>query len=150
MVAMSLDIEGTLSDKVMRHHVASEANVPRDALDRVLDALTPHVAAALREQYAAGLIVEADALRAEVAHWKDHADDAGRGFAQVCRDYARVSARNVRLAEGMQSLADEWNLTEFPDERTAMIMRADLWRRIESLHDRITPPTTADTERAES
>ena len=45
-------------------------------------------------------------LRAEVKHWKAHAEEAGEGFARVCKDYARVSARNVRLVEGIKSLAD--------------------------------------------
>lgn len=41
-------------------------------------------------------------VAAEVAHWKSHAEEAGLGFAQVCRDYARVSARNVELAERLE------------------------------------------------
>lgn len=43
---------------------------------------------------------------AEVKHWKDHAEEAGAGFAQVCRDYARVSARNVALIDSITALAD--------------------------------------------
>jgi hypothetical protein len=50
-----LGIEGVLADKILRHHVASEANVPRDVLDRVLDALTPHVAAAVLAEVRAWL-----------------------------------------------------------------------------------------------
>lgn len=40
----------------------------------------------------------------DVEHWKSHAEEAGRGFAQVCRDYARVSARNVELIRRMEAL----------------------------------------------
>lgn len=46
-------------------------------------------------------------LRAEVDHWKAHAEEAGDGFSRICLDYARVSARNVRLAEGVAALADD-------------------------------------------
>lgn len=38
---------------------------------------------------------EIDRLLAEVEHWKSHAEEAGDGFAQVCRDYARATARLV-------------------------------------------------------
>jgi hypothetical protein len=44
-----------------------------------------------------GLRAAVEALEAEVAHWKAHAEEAGEGFAQVCRDAARLSARNVEL-----------------------------------------------------
>lgn len=46
-------------------------------------------------------------LRAEVAHWKDHAEEAGRGFARVCEDYARVSARNVALVDALEGARDD-------------------------------------------
>lgn len=49
--------------------------------------------------------VEIAQLQAEVEHWKAHAEEAGRGFSQVCKDYARVSARNVLLVEGIEALA---------------------------------------------
>jgi chromosome segregation ATPase len=48
------------------------------------------------------LITEAnsrsDLAQAEVAHWKNHAGEAGRGFTQVCQDAARTAARNTELA----------------------------------------------------
>lgn len=44
-------------------------------------------------------VPEVERLRAEVEHWKFHAEEAGQGFTQVCRDYARVSARNVDLVD---------------------------------------------------
>lgn len=40
-------------------------------------------------------------LEAEVAHWKAHAEEAGEGFTRVCRDYARVTARNVVLTDAL-------------------------------------------------
>jgi len=42
-------------------------------------------------------------LRAEVEHWKAHAEEAGEGFARVCKDYARVSARNVALLDRLEA-----------------------------------------------
>lgn len=44
---------------------------------------------------------EIERLRAEVQHWKDHAQEAGEGFGRVCRDYARVAARNVVLTDAL-------------------------------------------------
>ena len=40
-------------------------------------------------------IGEIERLQAEVEHWKSHAREAGDGFAQVCRDYAKATARLV-------------------------------------------------------
>lgn len=54
------------------------------------------------DERAGGETVES--LRAEVEHWKAHAEEAGRGFAQVCRDAARISARNVQLVEECERL----------------------------------------------
>lgn len=48
-----------------------------------------------------------DDLRAEIEHWRLHAEEAGEGFSRVCKDYARVSARNARLTEGIEALADD-------------------------------------------
>ncbi|WP_248582575.1 hypothetical protein [Nocardioides sp. InS609-2] len=42
---------------------------------------------------AEGVTSEQARTDAEVSHWKSHAEEAGRGFARVCRDYARVSAQ---------------------------------------------------------
>jgi cell division protein FtsB len=47
------------------------------------------------------------ALIAEVRHWKDHAHEAGEGFARVCQDYARVSARNAALRRQVAQLTTE-------------------------------------------
>ena len=62
---------------------------------------------------------DAGQLRAEVEHWKAHAEEAGRGFTQVCRDYARVAARNVEAVGLLNDLvtakklrldAEEWQV----------------------------------------
>lgn len=50
---------------------------------------------------------EKDALRAEVEHWKAHAEEAGLGFARVCQDYARVSARNVALIDALEGARND-------------------------------------------
>lgn len=52
-----------------------------------------HVARAV---LAAGY-VSPDEHRRDVEHWKDHAEEAGRGFTQVCQDSARIAARNADL-----------------------------------------------------
>ena len=44
-----------------------------------------------------GLIAERDEARAEVDHWKSHAEEAGAGFARVCKDWNRANARNREL-----------------------------------------------------
>jgi hypothetical protein len=46
---------------------------------------------------------EVDRLYAEVEHWKAHAEEAGRGFTQVCKDYARVAAQNVVLVRALEA-----------------------------------------------
>lgn len=42
-------------------------------------------------------------MAAERDHWKAHAEEAGRGFAQACRDYARVSAQLNTLTDALLS-----------------------------------------------
>jgi len=46
---------------------------------------------------------EIERLRAEVKHWKDHAQEAGEGFSQACRDYARVNARRSELIRKLEA-----------------------------------------------
>lgn len=59
---------------------------------------------------------EIERLRAEVKHWKDHAEEAGRGFSQVCKDYARVSARNAELVRKLEALVDSPVAVQYRDE----------------------------------
>lgn len=60
------------------------------------------------ERHETSLVREARGeAMAEVEHWKAHAEEAGRGFSQVCKDYARVSARNVALVEGIEAWAED-------------------------------------------
>ena len=47
-------------------------------------------------------------LRAEVQHWKDHAEEAGRGFGQVCKDAARMGARRRELVRRLEVLGDKY------------------------------------------
>lgn len=70
---MRLAYLGKAAGELLTGH-ATEADQPRDRLRTAVEA-----------------------LEAEVAHWKAHAKEAGEGFAQVCRDAARLSARNVEL-----------------------------------------------------
>jgi hypothetical protein len=87
-----------LADAPWKLRAANGASLTRDDLLALLDALA--------------------AAEAEVKHWKDHAKEAGDGFTQVCRDYARTAARNVELirerdearaaVERVRALADEW------------------------------------------
>lgn len=49
-----------------------------------------------------------EALEAEVAHWKGHAEESGRGFSEVCKTAARLAARNSTLVMDVEALADEW------------------------------------------
>jgi hypothetical protein len=47
-------------------------------------------------------------LRAEVTHWKDHAREAGEGFGQVCKDYARTAGRVTELRRRLEVLGDKY------------------------------------------
>lgn len=53
--------------------------------------------AAWNPETAKDLLDALDERDAEVTHWKAHAEEAGAGFSRVCKDFARVSARNVAL-----------------------------------------------------
>lgn len=73
-------------------------------------------------------------LLAEVDHWKAHAEEAGAGFAQVCRDAARIAARNTVLAEALEEVRglvrDHWiNLANSTDGYLArnygLVVRVD-------------------------
>lgn len=45
-----------------------------------------------------------DEQAGEIEHWKSHAEEAGAGFSRLCENHARVSARNVRLAEAVAAV----------------------------------------------
>lgn len=67
---------------------------------------------AIRERYAGtsshavhALLAEVDRLRADLSHWKAHAQEAGDGFARVCRDYSAATARASRLRAELDALA---------------------------------------------
>lgn len=68
---------------------------------------------AIRERYsnAASEVVREDVawLLAEVEHWKSHAEESGAGFAQVCRDSARMAARNTTLMLALVEIRDALN-----------------------------------------
>lgn len=63
------------------------------------------------------LRAERDEALAESEHWKSHAEEAGAGFSRVCKDAARISARNVELAAEVERLKDR--LAELADVATA-------------------------------
>lgn len=64
----------------------------------------------------AGATAEINRLRAEVKHWKDHAEEAGEGFSRVCQDYARVSARNAELVRRLEVLVRSPEANQYRDE----------------------------------
>jgi hypothetical protein len=61
-------------------------------------------------------------------------ETAERPVEKVTRFWMRSDEPDgEQVLAAVEALASEWDLTEFPDERTAMIMRADLRRLIESI-----------------
>lgn len=91
---ISLGQAGTPAEvlRLWRAHLLRRRRVPR---------VPGEGGAGMRTHPADSAAPEIEHLRAEVKHWKDHAEEAGQGFSQVCRDYARVSGRNVALIEGL-------------------------------------------------
>lgn len=76
-------------------------------------------------------------LETEVKHWKDHAEEAGAGFAQVCRDAARLAARNGELVRRVEALADEYQRQASPPLEPTDFALLGVAKR---LVDLITPP----------
>lgn len=59
---------------------------------------------------------EVERLRAEVKHWKDHAEEAGAGFTQVCKDAARTGARRRELVRQIRDLVESPEANQYRDE----------------------------------
>lgn len=115
-----------------------------DAQGRLSDGMTA-VASALAPNLAE-VIAERDAWEESSANWQalhNQQHDAARAAEAERDEYERRWEEDARpalqqlaqaddLREWLLRLAKEWDLTEFPDERTAMIMRADLLRTLEA------------------
>lgn len=99
---------------------------------RLADATLRAHDACLRAAHAAlasGVVVPASRVeeaRAEVEHWKFHAEEAGQGFAQVCKDAARISARNVALRQALEEArAEAWDVGRRTGASRAMRYMSD-------------------------
>lgn len=71
-------------------------------------------------------LLDVAAKDAEIAHWKSHAEEAGAGFAEVCKTSAQMSARNRVLARERDDVFAELNaITRERDEVSRKLAAAE-------------------------
>lgn len=80
-------------------------------------------------------------VSAERDHWKAHAEEAGRGFTQVCEKAAQLSARNVDLVAERDALRAKIAAVEDECDRAVSFDECgDAWVNVSAIRAALSEP----------